>query len=52
MGTEIQFVQYLHQMRDYNDQHPTTKGLILLGIWNGILFAFTGLEKLRRAFDL
>ncbi|POD89055.1 hypothetical protein S101258_00227 [Lactiplantibacillus plantarum subsp. plantarum] len=31
MGTEIQFVQYLHQMRDYNDQHPTTKGLILLG---------------------
>ncbi len=31
MGTELQFVQYLHQMRDYNDQHPTTKGLILLG---------------------
>ncbi|MEY2382610.1 helix-turn-helix domain-containing protein [Lactiplantibacillus pentosus] len=31
MGTEIQFVQYLHQMRNYNDEHPTTKALILLG---------------------
>ena len=52
MGTELQFVQYLHQMRDYNDQHPTTKGLILLGYLEQDFIRFTGPVRLKKAFNL